>query len=359
MKRLLLATGGTGGHVFPALAVAEEIRCAHPDCDILFMGGSGPEGDMARRAGLRFMKLPVRGVLGRGLRGLAALGRMAFALMLALHEIQKFKPQAAAGFGGYAGFCPILAAWMRGVPTCLHEQNSVPGAANRVLGKLVRRVCVSFEQSRRHFPASKVLRTGNPVRRAIVGARDPERRGRNLLVLGGSQGARDLSSAVIDALPRLREAGVEVLHQAGHRDLQRVRSGYSDQGADSGRVVPFIEDMAGAYAQADLAVARAGASTVFELAAAGVPAVLVPFPHATHDHQTKNAAALAEAGGALVLDQAEAGGKLANAVISLLDEPDRLTTMARSTRDFAAPAAARDVAMEIEALAAGAQGAMQ
>jgi UDP-N-acetylglucosamine--N-acetylmuramyl-(pentapeptide) pyrophosphoryl-undecaprenol N-acetylglucosamine transferase len=359
MRRLLLSTGGTGGHIFPALAVAEEVRAASPECDILFMGGDGPEGDMARKAGLRFMKLPVRGVLGRGLRGLAAAGRMAFALCLALHEIQKFKPQAAAGFGGYAGFCPVLAAWMRGIPTCLHEQNSAPGAANRALGKLVRRVCVSFEQSRDHFPASKVVRTGNPVRKAIVGARDPDRRGRNLLVLGGSQGARDLSSAVIESLPLLQEAGVRIAHQAGAADLERVRAGYAEQGWDPACVVPFIEDMAAAYAEADLAVTRAGASTVFELAAAGVPAALIPFPFATHDHQCKNAEALAGAGAAVVVDQDRArGGGLADVVAPLLDEPGRLQHMARAARDFATPHAARDVAMEIETLAEeGGQGA--
>jgi UDP-N-acetylglucosamine--N-acetylmuramyl-(pentapeptide) pyrophosphoryl-undecaprenol N-acetylglucosamine transferase len=351
MKRLLLATGGTGGHIFPALAVAEEIRAVSPECDILFMGGSGPEGEMARKAGLRFMRLPVSGVLGRGIKSIAAMGKMAFALAVALHEVQRFQPEVAAGFGGYAGFCPVLAAWIRGFPTCLHEQNSAPGAANRLLGKFVRRVCVSFEQSKQHFPASKTIRTGNPVRTAIVDARDPDRRGRRLLVVGGSQGARDLNSAVVAALPQLKAAGVLITHQAGPKDLDRVRAGYADQGWDPQAVVPFIEDMAGTYAQADLAVTRAGASTIFELAAAGVPSLLVPFPFATHDHQSKNAEALAQAGGAQVLAQNEAEEKLAGEALALLDDPKRLSAMARAAKNFSTPHAARDVAMEIEALA--------
>ena len=351
LSRIVLTTGGTGGHIFPALAVAEEIRRRNADAEILFVGGMGPEGELARKAGLAFEALPARGVLGRGLRGILGLRHVFVALVRAVRLLGRFRPQAAVGFGGYACFAPMLAARLRGVPTALHEQNSIPGLTNRLLGKLVRRVFVSFPDETGSFKPARTVHTGNPVRPAIIAAGEARKAkpGRNLLVLGGSQGARAVNDAVIEALPLLRGANVNLRHQAGRADELRVKKSYNQAGTEPGAVSGFIEDMAGAYAWADLVLCRAGASTVFEVAAAGKPALLVPFPHATHDHQRVNARALDEAGAGRVLEQAAlSGASLTAAVTELLDDPDALKNMAEAARRFARPDAAARIVDELE-----------
>ncbi|MFH1915531.1 MAG: undecaprenyldiphospho-muramoylpentapeptide beta-N-acetylglucosaminyltransferase [Pseudomonadota bacterium] len=360
LTRVLIATGGTGGHIFPALAVADELAARNPGASILFAGGAGPEGDMARSHGLDFLELPARGIMGRGAAGLAGgLSWLGRGLPMALREVRRFRPDAAIGFGGYAGFCPVLAAALLRVPTAVHEQNSVPGVTNKVLGRVVKRIFLSFPDARGAFPAGKTLLTGNPVRAAIIAAgearmADASRTpGKRLLVLGGSQGARPVNDAVITALPRLMDQGVTLTHQAGRADADRVRAAYATIGADPAQVRDFIDDMAGEYTRADLAVCRAGATTVFEVAAAGVPALFVPFPQATHDHQTMNARAMADMGAARLLHQAGLTGEgLTQAILTLLDDADQLKTMERAARAFARPDAASKIAMGLEALAA-------
>jgi len=357
LSRVILSTGGTGGHIFPALAVARELRDRNPGVEILFLGGSGPEGELAARHGLRFQALPARGIIGRGVSGLlSGLGWLGLGLPRALAAVRRFRPDAAIGFGGYAGFCPILAARLLLVPTAVHEQNSVPGVTNKVLGKVVKRIFLSFPDTAGVFPAKKCVLTGNPVRRDIVeaaAARKGRVRGGRLLVLGGSQGARPINDAVIAALPELMAAGVTLVHQAGKADFQRVRASYETAGADPSQVRDFIEDMAAEYARADLALCRAGATTVFEVAAARVPAIFVPFPQATHDHQTRNARAMADLGAAVLLPQAElTDGRLANEITALLGNETRLGDMEQAARGFARERAAADIAQGLEALCA-------
>ncbi|MFW5733618.1 MAG: undecaprenyldiphospho-muramoylpentapeptide beta-N-acetylglucosaminyltransferase [Oceanidesulfovibrio sp.] len=361
MSRIILTTGGTGGHIFPALAVAEEISARNPECRLLFVGARhGPEGDLARRRGMEFKALPSAGVLGRGLRSISGVASLAAGLALAIPLVLRFRPDAVIGFGGYASFTAVLAAWLLHRPTALHEQNSVPGVANRLLGRLVRKVFLSFPDAQGRFPASKTELVGNPVRQDIRSLAEKKAEssgeGRHLLVLGGSQGARALNDAMLEALPALLDAGVEIIHQTGPRDIDRVRQGYEQlksRGADVSSPRAFIEDMAGAYAWADLAVCRSGASTVFELAASGTPAVLVPFPFATHDHQRVNAEYLSEAGaGLLVLQQDLTGEGLARMVIELTSDRDRLAAMAKASKERAMPEAAAIMARRIETLAA-------
>jgi UDP-N-acetylglucosamine--N-acetylmuramyl-(pentapeptide) pyrophosphoryl-undecaprenol N-acetylglucosamine transferase len=233
----------------------------------------------------------------------------------------------------------------------VHEQNSVPGVTNRILGKLVGRVFVSFDERHRNFPAAKTLRTGNPVRAEIAAVDRTPGSGRNLLVLGGSQGAKALSDLVVAALPQLLNARVRILHQAGRADLERIQAAYRAAGADDAQVQGFVEDMAGAYAWADLALCRAGASTIFELAATGTPSVLVPFPFAAHDHQRVNAKALEALGAALLADQKDlSGAALADLVLGLLGDGARLGSMGRAARDFARPDAAARIVDGLEEL---------
>lgn len=352
ISRLVVTTGGTGGHIFPALCVAAEVTRRDPKAKVLFLGASGPEGALAAKAGLDFMALPASGVLGKGVKGLLSIFWVGRGVALAARALRRFKPDAVIGFGGYAGFCPVLAAALLKIPTAVHEQNSVPGVTNRVLGKVASRVFVSFEDKNGSFPTAKVTRTGNPVRTDIASVARTEATGRrNLLILGGSQGARPINDAVVAALPQLLSARVNILHQTGAADEARIREAYAKAGADAGCVRGFIDDMAQAYAWADAALCRAGASTIFELAATGTPSVLVPFPQAAHDHQRVNALHLADLGAALLLPQSELSAQtLADTLAGLLGDTARLASMSRAARTFARPDAASRIADGLEQL---------
>jgi UDP-N-acetylglucosamine--N-acetylmuramyl-(pentapeptide) pyrophosphoryl-undecaprenol N-acetylglucosamine transferase len=352
ISRLVVTTGGTGGHIFPALCVAAEARRRNPQAKVLFLGAGGPEGELAARAGLDFQALPASGVLGKGVKGLLALFWVARGVVTASAALRRFKPEAVIGFGGYAGFCPVLAAALSRIPCAVHEQNSVPGVTNRVLGKVVDRVFVSFDDRARNFPPVKVTRTGNPVRADIAQVKRPEAADRgNLLILGGSQGAKAINDAVVAALPLLLSARVNILHQTGASDEARIREAYAQAGADPSNVHGFIEGMAQAYAWADVALCRAGASTIFELAATGTPSVLVPFPFAAHDHQRVNAEHLANLGAAVLIAQKDLSAQsLADTVAGLLGDTARLASMSRSARTFARPDAASRIVDGLEEL---------
>ncbi len=368
MTRIVLTTGGTGGHIFPALAVAEALRARRPDAEVLFVGGQGPEGALAAKAGLPFVGLPASGVFGRGLRALAAPFWMLRAFGLAVGLFGKARPDVVAGFGGYAGFIPVAAARLMGIPTAIHEQNSVPGVTNRVLGRFVNRVFVTYPDEKRAFPANKTERLGNPIRGGIASGRSAAREGegKRLLVLGGSQGARAINDAVADILPRLLDAGIGVRLQAGRADFERMRGRLAAvmaarpdvPGAPRVILENFIEDMAEAYASADLVLARAGATTLAEATAAGKPCLLIPFPFATHDHQSVNADYLARAGAAVVLAQKDLPGvDLAAMLIELLNDPQRLEAMSRASAAAALPDAADAVAGALLRLASSGGGA--
>ncbi len=377
MKKVIVTTGGTGGHIFPALAVVEEIKRRFPDCDVLFMGGQyGPEAKLAYDARLQFVGLPVRGVLGRGLRAIPAAFGMLYSIVRAMLVMRSFKPEIVIGFGGYAAFAGVTAAKLCFVPTALHEQNSVPGLTNRILGKMVRKVFLSFGKTVEHsrdakvdknayikspFAQSKIIFTGNPVRADIValGAQTSEHHKhieredsseRHLFIMGGSLGAKGINDAIMEALPQLvamqkeRGQSVAIVHQTGKADFERVSNAYARAGYDNAEVVAFIDDMAACYAQADLAVCRAGASSIAELTVVGVPSVLIPFPQATHDHQLHNAAFLAAQGGAVLLEQKEIPNvDFPSMLMDMLYDAERLETMSACAKDFAHPHAAKNV----------------
>jgi UDP-N-acetylglucosamine--N-acetylmuramyl-(pentapeptide) pyrophosphoryl-undecaprenol N-acetylglucosamine transferase len=366
MRRAVITTGGTGGHIFPALAVAQALQAMHPGISVAFVGGQGPEGLLARKAGLRFVALPAKGVFGRGVRGFAEGVLSTRAVFLAMGFFRSFRPELVAGFGGYASFFPVLAARFLGIPTALHEQNSVPGVTNKLLGRCVGRIFTTYPDEAGVFDPKKTVLTGNPVRHDIAAMwRAPAKADsatRHVLVLGGSQGARAVNTAVLAALPRLLEAGIKVTIQTGRADFERVAEAASlvaEKRREAGVAVPgelaienFIEDMAATYAWADLIIARSGASTLAEITSAKKPAILVPFPHATHDHQTVNASFMARAGAALVIDQASLDPKaLADLAIDLFAHPERLAAMARAAGELAAPQAAETIARELSALA--------
>ncbi|WP_018717662.1 undecaprenyldiphospho-muramoylpentapeptide beta-N-acetylglucosaminyltransferase [Arhodomonas aquaeolei] len=354
---VIITAGGTGGHVFPALAVAEALREA--DVLVVWMGTPhGLEARVAGNAGIPFEPVTVRALRGRGLRDtLTAPWMLLRALLQALAAVRRRSPRAVLGMGGYASGPGAIAAWLLRRPLIIHEQNAVAGMTNQRLARMAAQVLTGFD---RPFPGAPAARfVGNPVRAAVAAVAPPQERlaGREgpvrVLVLGGSLGARALNETVPRVLAGL-PGGVrpEVRHQAGERTLAVARQAYEQAEVDA-EVMPFIEDMAAAYAWADLVICRAGALTVAELAAAGCAAVLVPYPYAVDDHQAANAAFLVDAGAAFMLREPElARGALERVLSELLGDRDRLRAMAVRAREKGRPDAARavaDVCLEVGA----------
>lgn len=342
----MIMAGGTGGHVFPGLAVAEVLRGRGHD--VVWLGSvHGPENRWVPDAGLPLETLAVSALRGRGWAGwMAAPVRLLRAVRQALRVVDRQRPGAVLSMGGFAAGPGGIAAWRRRMPLLVHEQNAVAGLTSRALARVARRVMTGFPGA---LPGAEVV--GNPVRREISALPPPERRlaGREgaprLLVLGGSQGARRLNELLPAALVRLAEASrPEVRHQCGARHLEATRAAYRDAGV-SAEVTPFIADMADAYGWADLVLARAGALTLAELAAAGVGAVLVPYPHAVDDHQAVNAGHFVNAGAAeMHREDALEAGKLGGRLQALLADRDGLEAMARAARSLARPEAAERIA---------------
>jgi UDP-N-acetylglucosamine--N-acetylmuramyl-(pentapeptide) pyrophosphoryl-undecaprenol N-acetylglucosamine transferase len=366
--RILVAGGGTGGHLFPGIAIADEVA-RRGGGQALFVGTSrGIETRAVPAAGYALETLEVSGIKRMGLLGtLRGLLRVPLALLRSYLVLRRWKPDVVVGVGGYASGPMVLAAALAGYPTAIQEQNSVPGFTNRVLGKLVRAVFIAFEDAARYFPSDKLARLGNPVRGKIVAALEGVATGAapshassdslRLLVVGGSQGARAVSELVAAAAPLLTEAGVafSLVHQTGTADLEGMVERYRKLGL-SGQVEvrAFIEDMAAAYAAADLVIARAGALTLAELAIAGKPAILIPLPTAADDHQSKNAGRFAEAGAALVLDQRKStAADLTAAVKRLAADRGRMLAMTAAMRGLARPSAAQDIVDRLEDLSRG------
>ena len=356
--RLLVAGGGTGGHLFPGIAVADEVvrRGGH----VLFVGTSrGIETRAVPAAGYALETLDVSGLARMGLWGtLRGLGRVPLAIAKSIAILRRFRPEIVLGVGGYASGPIVLAAALLGYPTAIQEQNSVPGVTNRVLGRLVRAVFIAFEDAARSFPARKIERLGNPVRQKIVaalqgaGEADGAAVKLRLFVVGGSQGARAVSDLMTGAAAALATTDFSLVHQTGSSDLERISERYRELGlAERVVVKAFIEDMATAYAEADIVVARAGALTLAELAIAGRPAILIPLPTAADDHQRKNAAQFANAGAALVLDQGRACAEdLAAAITRLAQDGGKRADMAVAMRGLARPQAAQAIVDRLETL---------
>ncbi len=353
MKKVIISTGGTGGHIFPALSVIEEIKRRFPQCRILFVGGRyGPEKRLVTRAGIDFKALPVRGILGKGPKAFVSLFFLLQSLVKAFFLLRSFRPDLVIGFGGYAGFCMVRVASLLRIPTAIHEQNSVPGASNRMLARKVQKVFLTFPGS--DFGGKEGIVTGNPVRKGIIDLFYEQQavadRVSSLLVLGGSQGAQAINEAVIRALPDFRRKGIMLWHQTGKKHFAAVKAAY-DEYYPQARVFPFIEDMSEAYRFADLVLCRAGATTIAELMLAGKPSILVPYPYAAHNHQMKNAKMVEEAGATLVLSQSslEQVG-LVEVVGNLASVPGKLKSMSVAAKNLACPTAAKEIVSELEAL---------
>ncbi len=343
----VMAGGGTGGHVIPALAVAREVvSMGH---EVLFVGTDrGVESKLVPQAGFRLEKIRVGGIKGLGLvTKLSSLWRLGVETLGQIAQFGKWKPAAVFSMGGYVAGPPVIAAIARGVPIVAMEPNAVPGFTNRKAAKWVKRALVSFESTKAFFPAGHAEVTGLPVRDAFfqLAPRKPEGV-LNVLITGGSQGSRTLNLAARQAWPLIREAGlpVRLVHQTGTPMVEELTRAFANSGLD-GSISAFLNDMPGAFGQADLIICRSGAGAVSELAAAGKPSVLVPFPFAADDHQQKNAEAFEKAGAALLFRDAQwTGRQFFQTLQEFCDHRDRLTAMGAAARSLAKPGAARRAA---------------
>jgi UDP-N-acetylglucosamine--N-acetylmuramyl-(pentapeptide) pyrophosphoryl-undecaprenol N-acetylglucosamine transferase len=350
-KTILFAGGGTGGHLFPGIALAEEFRRRQPDLEIVFAGTRrGLEARVIPELGYPLVFLEVHGLVGiSGRRRLKALLNFPKAVVQALILLVRYRPSLVVGLGGYASAPVLLAAMVAGLPWVLQEQNAFPGLVNRILAPFADAVFIAFAKAKEHLRSRKVYDFGNPLRARLQGFEESqvslkemaEEKGFNVMVVGGSQGASVLNRVVPLALSKLAERypGLKVVHQSGVHDFAEVVKAY-ETWRERVEVAEFINDIESYYRNADLLICRAGALTLAELGALGKPAILVPFPHAAHDHQTFNARAFADSGAAWLRVESEFESQsLAEDIERLINDPQTLTAMAEAALKLARPEA--------------------
>lgn len=357
--RILVSGGGTGGHIFPALSIANAMKRRYPGAEILFVGALGRmEMERVPAAGYEIIGLPVAGFDRRRLwRNFKVIAKLLRSMRIAKKVLRDFRPDIAVGVGGYASGPMLKAAQKAGIPTLLQEQNSYAGVTNKLLAKKAGSICVAYDGMERFFPADRIVMTGNPVRREIAEASmdhseakrtlgfDPEKP--LLLVVGGSLGARTINESISAALPEITAAGINVLWQTGKTYAEQCRdtaSGYADNVIAS----PFISDMATAYRAADLIVARAGAATISELQLLGAPAILVPSPNVAEDHQRKNAQALVDRDAAVMVLDSDARQALGKEILALMADGERRRVLGNNAAKMALLESDECIADEID-----------
>lgn len=349
--RVLVAGGGTGGHVFPGIAIAEEVVTRHPANDVVFVGTArGLEATVVPQAGYPMEIVDVKGLKGKGLLGaLQNLLLLPGAFYRSWRILRRWRPDVVVGVGGYASGPVVLVAWLLRIPTAVQEQNAIAGFTNRVLGRFVQAAFTAFPEAARHFPRRKVYQLGNPIRRTLMeNFMRPVAKHAvpHVLVFGGSQGAHALNMRVIESLPHLADLreSIRITHQTGARDREYVEKGYRAVGF-APDVREFITDMSTAYAQTDLVVCRAGATTLAELTVCKKPSILVPFPAAADNHQVQNAKSLVDAGAAVMIEERDLTGELlAREIRALLSSPERREKMSRAAGRLGSPQAAKEIA---------------
>jgi UDP-N-acetylglucosamine--N-acetylmuramyl-(pentapeptide) pyrophosphoryl-undecaprenol N-acetylglucosamine transferase len=354
--KLIIAGGGTGGHLFPGLALAEEFKKRDEASEIVFVGTeNGIEARVLPREGypLRFVR--AEGIAGKSVfKKVKSVAKIFLSILDSYRILNSVMPEMVIGVGGYASGAVVLIAHLKSIPTMIHEQNSVPGMANRVLGRFVDRICVTYQESLSVFPPGKTFLTGNPIRPKILrGDREAamrlfslEKEMFTIFVFGGSSGAMSINTTIVDALNHLGEyrEKIQFLHQTGERDYESVRDAYRKSGF-KGTVTPFIYQMSEAYAAADMVISRAGATTLAELTALGKPSLLIPYPHAAGRHQEYNAMKLREMGAALmILDHEMNGEMLATHIREMLESDVVRRDMQKASRGLGRPDASARIA---------------
>ncbi|MBN1663002.1 MAG: undecaprenyldiphospho-muramoylpentapeptide beta-N-acetylglucosaminyltransferase [Deltaproteobacteria bacterium] len=351
--RMIIAGGGTGGHLFPGIAVAEELLKRNPKNAVLFIGTErGLENRILRELGYELRLLDVEGVKGRGIMKAAqAVLKIPKSMMASLKIIRDFRPDIVMGVGGYVSGPSVITAHFMGIKTVVAEQNVIPGVTNRILGRFVDKIFITFSDTEKWISGKKAFMSGNPIRAGFMaenGASKEDNGRFNILVFGGSQGARAINRACMDALDHLgtMKDQLKFVHQTGKDDCEEVSRGYRTRGFDA-VVLPFIMDMPAAYRSADLLICRAGATSIAELTACGKASVLIPFPYAIHDHQTKNAEVLVRAGAAEMIPETELSGPvLAHMIEDFKDNPDVIWAMEKKSFALGNKRAAADIVDE-------------
>ncbi len=365
--RVIISGGGTGGHIFPAVSIANEIRIKRPDAQILFVGAEGRmEMQRVPAAGYPIKGLPIAGFNRKSLlKNIPVLFKIMKSRALARKIVRDFRPQVAVGVGGYASGPTLNVAESMGIPTLLQEQNSYAGVTNKLLAKKARKICVAYDGMSRFFPADKILFTGNPVRQNLLDKKvskvDAVRSfglvpgKQTILIIGGSLGARTLNESILGNLPLLKQQSrIQFIWQTGKYYSAEIKAELERRGCPENlKVMDFISDMKQAYAAVDLVISRAGAGSISEFCLLGKPVVLVPSPNVAEDHQTKNAMALVQKNAALYVADADARRTLMPLAINTVLDHDKLETLSSNILLLARPNAASDIADEVIKLAEG------
>ena len=355
--KYLISGGGTGGHIFPAVSIANALRELDPQAEILFVGALGRmEMERVPEAGYKIIGLPVRGFnRAQPWKNLSVVIDLLRSMRQARRIVREFRPDAGVGVGGYASGAAMKVAARMGVPILLQEQNGFAGVTNKLLKNDAKKICVAYPEMERFFPKEKIILTGNPVRQNLLkGERRTVQGERNLLVIGGSLGARTINEAVKAALPELSKAGLHVVWQTGKGYYEKCHAAWEAAGSPKNiECLAFLNDMPDRYATADLVISRAGASSISELCLLGKPAVLVPSPNVAEDHQTHNAMALVRRDAAVLIRDAEAAEKLIPTALALIADDKRLKTLHDNVLKLAEPDSAKRIAEEVIKLATG------
>lgn len=362
--RIIVSGGGTGGHIFPAVSIANAIKELYPDTEILFIGAEGRmEMQRVPAAGYKIIGLPVAGFDRKHLlKNISVLIKLFKSQLMARKIIKDFKPHAAVGVGGYASGPTLKMAGMMGIPTLIQEQNSYAGVTNKLLAQKVEKICVAYEGMERFFDKDKIILTGNPVRQGLLSKNisrkeairsfglDPEKK--TILIVGGSLGARTINNCMMQGFNKIKESGVQFIWQTGKIYINEAKQAVKDYGElPMLHVTDFISDMAAAYSAADVVISRAGAGSISEFCLLGKPVILVPSPNVAEDHQTKNALALVNKNAALYIKDSEATQKLLDTAIETVHKPDLLKELSNNITKLAIKDSANIIAKEVCKLA--------
>lgn len=364
--RIIISGGGTGGHIFPAVSIANAIKELRPDAQILFVGAEGRmEMQRVPDAGYKIIGLPIAGFDRKHLwKNFAVVAKLIRSQWKARSIIKEFRPQVAVGVGGYASGPTLKTAGMMGVPTLIQEQNSYAGVTNKLLAQKACRICVAYDGMEKFFPADKIMMTGNPVRQNLLEKSisreeavrsfglDPKKK--TVLILGGSLGARSVNDAIIASLPQMRASmeQIQFIWQTGKLYFTEMTNKIEQEGEITNLFVSdFIKDMASAYAAADLVISRAGAGSISEFCLLHKPVILIPSPNVAEDHQTKNALALSDKGAAIYIKDAEARSKLIPVALETISNSAKLQELSSNIAKLALPDSATIIAKEVINLA--------
>ncbi len=355
MKKVLIAAGGTGGHIFPAISIARSIEKLLPGSEILFVGTKkGMENQLVTSQGYKIKYIHSDKIAGRGtVSKLAAVSKSIVGVWESLKIIKDFNPDVVVGMGSYTSGPVVLSAKLLSIPSAICEQNSVPGLTNKILSKIANRIFIAFEESLRFFDTQKTIVTGNPVREKflhICQTKNEKNDYLTIFVTGGSQGAKRLNEITSHAITTLKEGlKIKVIHQTGNSDLEKIKTLYKQANIEA-EVLAFIDDIHNSYAQADLVIARAGAGTISELTVLGKPAILIPFPYAANNHQYYNALHMEKAGAAIVIEEKELNHFVLSQILKKVLNKQKLEEMAEASKKLAKPHASYTIAKEIISL---------